>query len=344
MRRLGGIGQLQFVSTISRVYSVAGIQARVLAEAAATDEVIALLPARNMVELEQMLAYALAELLGATRLADARALAVSIFPLLRCRTRGEMLAYLTRQGAVPPEWSDIEASFAEADADEEVEAATEEIVREIVGTLRSKPSSSDDRPPRSAPKAINIGAPAPDTPSTRLVLPALEMVHVNVASAANAALVRHARAGGLGGAGWTPPSPADDERERIVGQRGEELVYQLELARLRAAGHPDPENKVVWTSRSDPGADHDIMSIATDGKPLWIEVKSTMGTDGGFMWPRAEFVKALREGDHYELWRVYQAHTLTPTVKTFRDPASLLRTSALRLELSALRAFVEPKG
>jgi hypothetical protein len=39
------------------------------------------------------LAFALAEVLGATRLADARALAVSIFPLLRCRTRGEMLGY-----------------------------------------------------------------------------------------------------------------------------------------------------------------------------------------------------------------------------------------------------------
>jgi hypothetical protein len=171
-------------------------------------------------------------------------------------------------------------------------------------------------------------------------------VQVTVAAAANTAIARPARAGEFGGGsggGWTPPNSADVERDRIVGERGEELVYGLELARLRAAGHPDPEKHVVWRSRSNPGADHDIMSVAADGKPLWIEVKSTMGTDGRFEWPRAEFEKALREGDHYELWRVYQAHTASPTAKAFRDPASLLRTSALRLELSALRAFVESK-
>lgn len=119
---------------------------------------------------------------------------------------------------------------------------------------------------------------------------------------------------------------------------------EFEIDRLRAAGHPDPEKLAVWTSRSDPGADHDILSVAADGKPLWIEVKSTTGTDGRFDWPRAEFEKALREGDHFELWRVYEAHTESPTVKVFRDPASLLRTSALRLELATLRAFVEGKG
>jgi hypothetical protein len=68
-----------------------------------------------------------------------------------------------------------------------------------------------------------------------------------------------------------------------------------------------------------------------------------MGTDGAFVWPRAEFEKALREGDHYELWRIYEVHTGTPTAKIFCDPASLLRSSALRLELNALRAFVEAK-
>jgi hypothetical protein len=87
-----------------------------------------------------------------------------------------------------------------------------------------------------------------------------------------------------------------------------------------------------------------MISVAADGKLLWIEVKSTMGTDGAFVWPRAEFEKAPREGDHHELWRIYEAHTENPTVKAFRDPASLLRASALRLELGALRAFVEPKG
>ena len=72
-------------------------------------------------------------------------------------------------------------------------------------------------------------------------------------------------------------------------------------------------------------------------------MKSTTGTDGRFEWSRAEFEKALLEGDHYELWRIYQAHTESPTAKAFHDPVSMLRTSALRLEMSTLRAFVEAK-
>lgn len=343
-RRLAAIGQLQFVSKISRMYRVAEIRTWVPAEAAVNDDGIALLPPRNMVELEQVLAYALAELLGATRLVDIRALAVSILPLLRCRTRGEMLAYLKRQGVIPREWSDIDPNFAETEAEEDdVDDRAEEIVREIIGTLGSNPPSGGDREPSDGPKSVTTGAQRPDQPQAKLLLPPINEVRVSVTTSANTAIVRSARGNGLGSA-WTSPNSADVERDRVVGERGEELVYRLELARLRAAGHANPEKHVVWTSRSDPGADHDIVSVAADGKPLWIEVKSTMGTDGAFLWPRAEFVKALREGDHYELWRVYEAHTGSPTVKAFRDPASLLRTSALRLELNALRAFVEPKG
>jgi Thiamine pyrophosphate enzyme, N-terminal TPP binding domain len=75
---------------------------------------------------------------------------------------------------------------------------------------------------------------------------------------------------------WAPPDSADVERDRIVGERGDELVYGLDFARLRAAGHPDPEKHVAWTSRSNPGADHDIMSVAADGNAhlvtYWFEL------------------------------------------------------------------------
>lgn len=148
---------------------------------------------------------------------------------------------------------------------------------------------------------------------------------------------------GDGGA-WTPPNSYDNERDRKVGDRGEEVVYLAELERVRRLGYAAPEQHVVWVSRSDPGADHDIRSIDDDGKPIWIEVKSTMGTDGCFDWPQREFEKALREGKRYVLWRVYEAHTDHPTAKPFRDPVELFARSSLRLEISGLRGFVEPKG
>ncbi len=142
--RLAAISQIKFVANLERVYRIAGNHCRVAAEAAVISDRIALSPARNMFDLEQMIAYALAELSGATRLADARALAVAILPLLRCRTRTEMRAYLTRQGASPPEWSGVELDFTETDAEDQPDARAEDIVRQIVQL-----SSCAVRPPAS---------------------------------------------------------------------------------------------------------------------------------------------------------------------------------------------------
>jgi hypothetical protein len=108
-------------------------------------------------------------------------------------------------------------------------------------------------------------------------------------------------------------------------------------------GYATPEEHVVWVSQTNPGADHDIRSIDKDGKTIWIEVKSTTGTDGRFDWPQREFEKALRDRKQYVLWRVYEAHTEHPTAKPFRDPAGLLARSTIRLEISGLYGFVEPK-
>ncbi|MNY39379.1 hypothetical protein D3C86_1740600 [compost metagenome] len=100
---------------------------------------------------------------------------------------------------------------------------------------------------------------------------------------------------------------------------------------------------MIWTSTLDPGADHDIQSIAEDGSPIWLEVKSTSGSDGRFDWSKREFEKALREGPRYQLWRIYGAGSETPTAKLFEDPVALLRKSVLRLEIGDLRAFVESR-
>jgi hypothetical protein len=128
----------------------------------------------------------------------------------------------------------------------------------------------------------------------------------------------------------------------MIGRRGEELVYRMELERARALGYERPEEVVVWTSAAEPGADHDIRSIGADGKPRWLEVKSTMGTDGRFDWSRKEFEKALREREHYELWRVYRADSASPTAKCFPDPTGLLGKSQLRLDIGSLKAMLEP--
>ena len=132
-------------------------------------------------------------------------------------------------------------------------------------------------------------------------------------------------------------------RDRAAGLQGEALIYRQEIERVRAMGYDDPETRVVWVSQTNPGADHDILSIGPDGGPIWIEVKSTTGSDGRFDWSIAEFEKALREGPRYQLWRVYDVGGISPVAKCFDNPAGLLLTPTIRLEISSLRAFVESR-
>lgn len=141
-----------------------------------------------------------------------------------------------------------------------------------------------------------------------------------------------------------PRTTAEIERDQKVGRRGEALVYRQELERMRAMGHAEPEQLVIWTLRADPGADHDIKSVDDKGRFKWIEVKSTTGVDGRFDWSRKEFEKALRERDRYELWRVYLAASTTPVAKCFRDPSRMVGKQQIALEIGGLRASIEGVG
>jgi len=346
-RRLGFIQRIAFVSEIERIYIVAGTSAPVSAEATVCDNRIALLPARNRLEHNQRLARALAEVVGAMRLPDARPLALSILPLLWCQSNADMLAYLRRQGIQPPHWSEFDDNAADGDEEgDEFDARTESALRQVMRSLNTKmPTELGEQSVDVEPlPAIAIQMKSALTP---LVLPPLDTVTLAVverredvvlgdSSTVHGPAKRRTTA-------WSPPTSSDVERDRLVGERGEELVYWREIERVRLMGYEQPEKHVTWTSKTDQGADHDIRSIDEDGNPRWIEVKSSMGIDGRFEWPRNEFEKALRERGRYELWRVYQAHTQQPTAKSFRDPTSLLGSTALRLELSALRACVESK-
>jgi hypothetical protein len=71
---------------------------------------------------------------------------------------------------------------------------------------------------------------------------------------------------------------ARDARNRALGKRGEELVFQRERLHLISAGRADLARKIEWTSeeRGD-GAGYDIRSFNPDGSDRLIEVKTTNG-------------------------------------------------------------------
>ena len=146
--------------------------------------------------------------------------------------------------------------------------------------------------------------------------------------------------GGSSG-GW---SQRDPEWDRLLGERGEEVVYLREIERLREAGYESPESLVTWVARDDPTADHDIRSTAEDGGTLWIEVKSTSGLDGNFDWPESEVARAMKERERYVLCRVYRVNSTKPLVKRFPDPLSMIESGHMRLGLGSIRAQLEPAG
>lgn len=139
--------------------------------------------------------------------------------------------------------------------------------------------------------------------------------------------------------GWNPRTSEEQARDAAYGLQGEVIVYHYEIQRLSGSASLMPNR--MRSGRQHSIGDHDIQSIAEDGSPIWIEVKTTSGADGRFDWSKREFEKALREGPRYQLWRVYGAGSSTPIAKLFEDPIALLRNSVLRPEIVDLRAFVE---
>ena len=113
-----------------------------------------------------------------------------------------------------------------------------------------------------------------------------------------------------------------------------------ELQRVTGRGYPP--NRVVWSSRENPAADHDILSVADDGGDLWLEVKGTRGCHGRFDWSRAEFDRARQERGRYVLCRVYEADTVSPAVRRIVDPVRKLLDGQIRLDIATLAAEVPP--
>jgi len=89
-------------------------------------------------------------------------------------------------------------------------------------------------------------------------------------------------------------------------------------------------------------ADHDIRTVDSDGQTVWVEVKASTGRHGRFRWPRAEFRLALRARDRYVLFRVYEAHTVSPTIREIHDPVGRFQLGELDLDLDSLASDVGP--
>jgi hypothetical protein len=100
-----------------------------------------------------------------------------------------------------------------------------------------------------------------------------------------------------------------DAENRVLGQRGEEFVFELEQRRLQdEERRPDLAKRVRWCSRDEgDGLGYDIRSFDRAGEQRLIEVKTTCaGIYAQFALTRRELWCSQQQPQRYHLYRLFQ--------------------------------------
>ena len=332
--RLSNLQGIAFAEDIQTEYRVGQADVAVPQAFAWVDDTIHLSRVRGGNQLRSLLALLIAEE-SVPEAMDRNRLSDSIFRLLSCADGRDIQEYLELRGIRWRSSSDADRS----DPTAEIADIAEIILAPARETLTSP------RPLVSVAEADAVGAKPPEQTPPEAPAPVdpppIDSVQVQLAKP-NADWTYSPRSspghrfGGHGGS----RGRQNEERDRVNGRRGEEIVYMLEKKRVREAGHP--EDQVIWVSASVPTSDIDIESVDENGQRCFIEVKSTTGTDGNMHWSLAEFLRALRESNKYFLYRVYKVNDARPVVVRIRNPVSLIPTGGLHLDIASFRAEIQP--
>lgn len=130
------------------------------------------------------------------------------------------------------------------------------------------------------------------------------------------------------------PSVQSDEENRRLGKRGEEVVYNVERRMLKALGK-NPAS-VHWISRTDELSPYDLISVDQDDQLIFIEVKSTKGSDPTepFYISHAELIEASYRRSRFYVYRVTDVDSASPTITRWADPLGLIKEGRGRLLLA----------
>ena len=104
-----------------------------------------------------------------------------------------------------------------------------------------------------------------------------------------------------------------DHESRTLGLQGEHLVLERERKKLSALGRPDLAASVRHVSDIEgDGAGYDIHSFFPDGRPKFIEVKTTRGPKNADFWISPnEIAFSANHAESYELCRVFDYEPVT---------------------------------
>jgi len=359
--QLQAISSLVFAQLLHIEYRVGNITVQVPTDIVLDHERLVLVEPQSSNELDELVSQAIATLFVNIPVGQ-RQFANAIYRVLTSATISEMANYLRRQGIPwePPvslpeleiislydEFGDpasnvqIEPEIAEATFNDEL-TRDSQIVQEVIKSsiTRSIPyntASYSTLSPESKEQDIDLTKFS----SRAIMFPPIESIKpVSLEPLGNWSL-QDSRPGGSGRKSWgTPSVSVDEERNREIGQRGEEIIFLHEIERIKRWGYP--KSRVVWIAKETPLADYDILSVDENGRDLWLEVKSTTGRHGHFKWSIAELKKAIQEREQYILWRVYEVNTIYPSIKPFRDPVGMIIHHSIQLDIASLSAEIEP--
>lgn len=111
------------------------------------------------------------------------------------------------------------------------------------------------------------------------------------------------------------------KRNRLLGARGEKIVMDLELARLKICGRDDLADDIERISLNDDSLGYDIKSYDENGAERFIEVKATTRKPGlaNFYYTANELRKG-RELENYYIYVVFEVTSKKPKVWPIKNP------------------------
>jgi|GEM_PF-2325711 len=94
------------------------------------------------------------------------------------------------------------------------------------------------------------------------------------------------------------------EKWEYIGLMGEQFVFEMERQRLIEVGRDDLAEAVQHVSLYDCGAGYDILSYELDGRPRYIECKTSAGDSMRFEITSNEWNMAKKYREQYYLYRI----------------------------------------
>lgn len=121
------------------------------------------------------------------------------------------------------------------------------------------------------------------------------------------------------------PNKKDYEKEsrklKMLGDRGEKIVFDLEVKKLIEAGKDDLAKKVDRVSLKSDSYGYDILSFELDGSERHIEVKSSTSNVGSANFFLSDYeLKTAKSSKNYYIYMVYGVTTKFPKVWTIQNP------------------------